>query len=185
MKNIVIIKIGASKLFAGDHVLEQLPQDVLNTIQSYSKSHSVIIVASGAINFGKSLTQSAEISLSALSSIGQIPLIQHYSKLLSNLNLRTAQCLITQANLKLPSFLANIKNVLFELLECDYIPILNANDTVSVAELPFGDNHALTAELIPLIGATETVVFHKSENTEKLTAYNHLQNFCKFTYKAF
>lgn len=184
MKNIVIIKISASKLFTGDCVSKDLTE-VLEQIVTYHKTHQVIIVASGAIQFGRKLSNDADITLSALSAIGQVPMVLHYSEILSRFEIKTAQCLVTQANLQLPSFLKNIKQVLFELLECGYIPILNANDAVSTKELPFGDNHALTAELIPLIGATEVFIYHKAENKEKLKVYKSLEATCNLIYKAF
>ena len=160
MKNIVLIKIGAEKLFQnGKLVHDQV--ELFDTIQKLHSKNKVIIVASGAINFGSTdlPTRPDDYSLSALSSIGQPQLIKYYEDNLKDNGIRVAQCLITHSNLQLPKFMENIQNVIHELLECDYIPIVNSNDTVSEKELNGGDNHQLSLKLIEFLGIEKAIVY--------------------------
>jgi glutamate 5-kinase len=78
------------------------------------------------------------------------------------LGLLTSQCLLSYSDFENNSAQANIKNTIDVLVENNFVPIINENDTVSTDEIQFGDNDklaALTAALLKvdlLIIATNT-----------------------------
>ena len=57
-----------------------------------------------------------------------------------------AQILLTADDIEDPTRHENFQNTIQRLLELDAIPILNENDTVSVAEFGIGDNDTLSAK---------------------------------------
>jgi glutamate 5-kinase len=61
--------------------------------------------------------------------------------------------LLTRENLSVEHHYRNAQNTFIRLLEMGVVPIVNENDTVSVAELRFGDNDTLSALVASLIDA--------------------------------
>src|SRR5262245_12525125 len=57
----------------------------------------------------------------------------------------TAQLLLTAADFDSRTRYLNIRNTIVTLFEWGCLPIINENDTVSVAEIKFGDNDHLAA----------------------------------------
>src|SRR5262245_61171148 len=57
----------------------------------------------------------------------------------------TAQLLLTAADFDSRTRYLNIRNTIVTLFEWSCLPIINENDTVSVAEIKFGDNDHLAA----------------------------------------
>ena len=87
-----------------------------------------------------------------------------YEDAFDRLGCRTAQVLLTEDDFRSPVRHANLKRTLEALLALGVIPVINENDTVSVAELDvpsaesarprlFGDNDKLSALLSTHIGA--------------------------------
>ena len=79
-----------------------------------------------------------------------------------DLGLLTSQCLLSYSDFEKEQSKVNIVNTINVLIENNYIPIINENDTVATDEIQFGDNDklaALTAVLLNvdiLIIATNT-----------------------------
>ena len=69
-----------------------------------------------------------------------------------------AQILLTQQILNAEEDELNAKNTFFSLLDKNIIPIVNANDTMSISELEFGDNDTLSAAVAVLIDADILVI---------------------------
>ncbi len=65
----------------------------------------------------------------------------------------TAQILLTAGDFDNRARYLNVRNTILTLFEWDCLPIINENDTVSVAEIRFGDNDHLAAMVTNLIRA--------------------------------
>src|SRR5205807_5689001 len=65
----------------------------------------------------------------------------------------TAQILLTAGDFDSRGRYLNVRNTILTLFEWDVLPIINENDTVSVAEIKFGDNDHLAAMVTNLLQA--------------------------------
>lgn len=92
-------------------------------------------------------------AVQALASIGQGRLIGLFDDLFRQLDQRIAQILITRNDIMDFTQYRNARNTLNELLDMGVIPIVNENDTLSVAEIKFGDNDTLSAITAGMIHA--------------------------------
>lgn len=117
----------------------------------------IIIISSGAINAGKNFIKTSlkkeMSSLQAYSAIGQPILMSEYIKTLAAYNIGCAQVLVTHEDLKNKKRSLNIKNAIQAILNEDFIPILNENDSVSFDEISLGDNDQLAAMISHLLEA--------------------------------
>ena len=108
----------------------------------------VVLVSSGAIaegmqrlGFEKRPTGIHE--LQACAAVGQMGLAQIYETSFRAHGLRTAQVLLTHADLADRERYLNARSTLFTLLRLGVVPIINENDTVVTDEIKFGDNDTL------------------------------------------
>jgi len=74
------------------------------------------------------------------------------------LGLLTSQCLLSYADFKRDKSKKNIVNTINVLLDNNYIPIINENDTVATDEIQFGDNDKLAALTAALIGVDLVII---------------------------
>jgi glutamate 5-kinase len=125
--------------------------------------HEVLMVSSGAIAEGMQrlgwTKRPQEIhQLQAAAAVGQMGLVQVYESCFAQLNLRSAQVLLTNADLAHPERNANAKATLDTLLKLNVVPIINENDTVVTDEIKFGDNDSLAALVTNLIHADLLII---------------------------
>ena len=125
--------------------------------------HEVLMVSSGAIAEGMQrlgwTKRPQEIhQLQAAAAVGQMGLVQVYESCFAQLNLRSAQVLLTNADLAHPERNANAKATLDTLLKLGVVPIINENDTVVTDEIKFGDNDSLAALVTNLIHADLLII---------------------------
>jgi len=85
-------------------------------------------------------------------------LVQVYESCFARFNLRSAQILLTNADLANTERNANAKATLETLLKLGVVPIINENDTVVTDEIKFGDNDTLAALVSNLIEADLLVI---------------------------
>jgi glutamate 5-kinase len=83
----------------------------------------------------------------ACAAVGQCELMYSYDRLFQEYNHTVAQLLLTAPDLNTPDRLSKFENTIKRLLELKALPIINENDTVSTAEIEFGDNDTLAAEV--------------------------------------
>lgn len=113
--------------------------------------HEVVLVSSGAVGSGVGVLGLAEYPKElplkqACAALGQTRLMQTYETLFELFGVHAAQLLLTADDLK--HRLENVRATLDCLSRLgNTIPIVNENDTVSVEELRFGDNDALSVRL--------------------------------------
>jgi glutamate 5-kinase len=121
------------------------------------------MVSSGAIAEGmKRLgwsTRPHELpELQAAAAVGQMGLAQMYETQLSQHGLRSAQVLLTHADLADRERYLNARSTLLTLLALKVIPVINENDTVVNDEIKFGDNDTLGALVANLVDADALVI---------------------------
>lgn len=160
----IIIKIGSALLVDGDKGvrkdwLSALAEDIVSL---RSQGKSVIIVTSGSIALGRKamgISHSDRPSSIPLelkqgaAAIGQIALMQSYINVFATHDVKVAQILLTPSDTENRRSHLNARATIHALLEHDIIPVINENDTVSTAEIRFGDNDRLASRVAQMIGA--------------------------------
>lgn len=156
----VVVKVGTNVLTRSDGTLEpaniQALADQLHRLRSAGRK--VILVSSGAIGAGLGRLGLGQRptdlrQLQACAAVGQAFLMRTYEDCLARYNIPTAQVLLTASDFDSRTRYLNTRNTLFTLLEWGCLPIINENDTVSVAEIKFGDNDHLAAMVTNLLQA--------------------------------
>jgi glutamate 5-kinase len=128
-----------------------------------SQGRDVVMVSSGAIAEGMKRLgwnkRPRELpDLQAAAAVGQMGLAQMYETQLSKHGLRSAQVLLTHADLADRGRYLNARSTLLTLLALRVIPVINENDTVVNDEIKFGDNDTLGALVANLVEADALVI---------------------------
>ena len=128
-----------------------------------AQGREVVMVSSGAIAEGmKRLGWTArpkEIhELQAAAAVGQMGLAQIYETQLRAHGMRSAQVLLTHADLADRERYLNARSTLVTLLGLKVVPVINENDTVVNDEIKFGDNDTLAALVANLVEADALVI---------------------------
>jgi len=93
-----------------------------------------------------------------LAAVGQVELIQLYSRLFFAFDHPVAQLLLTKDDFSNRTRYLNARNTCRLLLEKKIIPIINENDSVSINEIKLGDNDSLSAFVAALVDADLIVI---------------------------
>ncbi len=160
-----VVKVGSSLVTQGGSGVH-LPTLSLWAQQIaaiHAMGHQLVLVSSGAIAEGlKRLgikTRPKELSaLQAAAAVGQMGLAQAYEQAFSEVNLNTAQILLTHDDLSDRTRYLNARATLLTLLRMGVIPVINENDTVANAEIKLGDNDTLGALVTNLIDADTLII---------------------------
>ena len=175
-KKRILLKIGSNTLTKEtNNISRGKIEDIANQIAKLKDSCEFIIVSSGAIavakQFVKLESKQEEVFVKqALASIGQPHLIRIYQEIFREYGLLSSQCLLSYSDFEKQQSKTNIVNTINVLVNNNYIPIINENDTVATDEIQFGDNDklaALTASLLDvdlLIIATNTNGIYSKES---------------------
>ena len=156
-KKRILLKIGSNVLTKETNQISRGKlEDIARQIASLKDDYEFVIVSSGAIAVAKQFVEleskGKPINVKqALASIGQPHLMRIFHENFWELGLLTSQCLLSYSDFKKSDSKKNIKNTINVLVENNYIPIINENDTVATDEIKFGDNDklsALTASLL-------------------------------------
>ena len=123
----------------------------------------VIMVSSGAIAEGMKrlgwTTRPQELhELQAAAAVGQMGLAHMYETKLRENGLRSAQVLLTHADLADRERYLNARSTLLTLLTHGVLPVINENDTVVNDEIKFGDNDTLGALVANLVEADALII---------------------------
>jgi glutamate 5-kinase len=156
----VVVKVGTNVLTRADGTLEparvQALADQIHRVRAGGRK--VVLVSSGAIGagvgrlgLGHRPTDLRE--LQACAAVGQAFLMRAYEDCLRQHQIPTAQLLLTAGDFDSRSRYLNARNTIVTLFEWGCLPIINENDTVSVAEIRFGDNDHLAALVTNLLQA--------------------------------
>jgi len=156
----IVVKVGSSLVTNQGEGLDR--KAISNWAQQIAilrnTSHEVVVVSSGAIaegmqRLGWKTRPSAVHELQAAAAVGQMGLVHVYESCFIAHGLRTAQVLLTHADLTDRERYLNARSTLRTLLSLGVIPIINENDTVVTDEIKFGDNDTLGALVANLIEA--------------------------------
>lgn len=123
----------------------------------------VVLVSSGAVaeglqRLGWTRRPSAIHELQAAAAVGQMGLVQVYETCFAKHGIRTAQVLLTHADLADRQRYLNARSTLLTLLALEAVPVINENDTVVTDEIRFGDNDTLAALVTNLVDAESLVI---------------------------
>ncbi|MEM9282869.1 MAG: glutamate 5-kinase [Verrucomicrobiota bacterium] len=158
----IVVKIGTGVLTRGSggdinhSVLAGLAQAISDVNRA---GHEIVVVTSGAVGAGLStfgLKERPEETdqLQACAAAGQARLMHLYESQFSHHGLKVAQLLVTHEDLEDQRRNRNVLATLNAILpHRQVIPIINENDSVSVAELKVGDNDVLSSIVARLIQA--------------------------------
>jgi len=161
----VVVKIGSNVLTQNDglpdisriqHITEQIDNVRKRGIE-------VILVSSGAVASGRSLMTVSEktdaiAARQLLAAVGQVKLINTYSRLFEEYQMLCAQVLVTKEDFRDRKHYLNMKNCFQVLLQHKVVPIVNENDVVSVTELMFTDNDELAGLVAAMLNADALVI---------------------------
>jgi glutamate 5-kinase len=156
----LVVKVGTNVLTDAQGRLDTVRlQALADQVQRIRQSgRKVALVSSGAIgagigHLGLEKRPSDLRHLQACAAVGQSFLMRAYQECLGRHGTHTAQILLTAGDFDNRSRYLNARNTILMLFEWDCLPIINENDTVSVAEIRFGDNDHLAAMVTNLLRA--------------------------------
>lgn len=164
MKKKIVLKIGTSTLTAGSNRISHGKiEDIARQLISLKNEYDIILVSSGAIATAKQFIgingyDKTVDSKQAMSAIGQPKLMRIYDEIFESFGLKVAQCLMTYRDFRDETAKVNTENTINKLLEHNYIPIINENDTVAIEEILFGDNDKLSAFVANIMKADVLVI---------------------------
>lgn len=160
-----VVKVGTSVLTAPDgtldpfrigHLAEQLCAIVATGRKVALVSSGAVGAGLGQLNLGRRPENLPQ--LQAAAAVGQSYLIRAYDEGLRRHGRHAAQLLLTHEDFDSRSRYLNMRNTLNALFEWNAVPIINENDTISVAEIKFGDNDRLAAMVTNLLQAPLLVI---------------------------
>ena len=154
----LVVKIGTNVLSRPDDSLDvDRLRNLAEQIHAVRQTgRQVVIVTSGAVGAGMGLLGLKERPkdlphLQAAAATGQAHLIRLYDDCLRPHGYHAAQLLLTASDFKDRTRYLNVRNTLHTLFEYGAVPIFNENDTISTAEIKFGDNDHLAAMVTHLL----------------------------------
>lgn len=157
-----VVKAGSNAVCSGGPLqIRDWMQQVAYLKKQYGIQ--VVWVTSGAIATAVDRTQVNRTKKNisekqALSAIGQPLVMDLYNIALQTQGLLGAQVLLTYENLKNKEQFKNFKNTISQLLKWGSVPVINENDAVATAEIQFGDNDCLSAEVAVAIKAERLII---------------------------
>jgi glutamate 5-kinase len=156
----VVVKVGTNVLTSEEGRLDpQRLQSLADQIHRIRQAgRKVALVSSGAIGagvgrLGLGVRPTDLRQLQACAAIGQSFLMRAYQECFDRHNTNAAQILLTAGDFDNRARYLNVRNTILTLFEWSVLPIINENDTVSVAEIKLGDNDHLAAMLTNLLQA--------------------------------
>ena len=162
---IIVIKIGSSLLIDDNKKirkkwLSEFAKDIHDLLKQNKK---VIIVSSGAIAMGcrKLNLQKKSLKLDksqAVASIGQIELMNLFSKIFDKSKINISQILLTLEDTEQRRRALNAKRTFDNLFQLGFVPIVNENDSIATSEIKYGDNDRLASRVAQISGADSLIL---------------------------
>ena len=165
MKRRIVIKIGSNVLTRTDGKLDVTRMSALVDQVAWLRKQDieVILVSSGAVACGRreltidhSLDSVEQRQL--FSAVGQVKLVGLYYDLFREFGIHVGQVLTMKENFEPGEQYRNQRACMTVMLENDVLPIVNENDTVSVTELMFTDNDALSGLIAQMMQADTLIL---------------------------
>lgn len=156
----IVIKVGTSTI--SKKCLKGTYPFINNLVDTICKlenaGHDIVLVSSGAIDFGVTKLSLAKrpddiLGLQAAAAVGQPLLMNEYIKSFDRHKKIVGQILLTKEGIIIDEYRQNSRNALFAAFEYGVVPIINENDILATDELKLGDNDRLSAYVAGLIDA--------------------------------
>ena len=150
----IVVKVGSNLVATPEGVINHaVLQSITEEMATLAlQGHEVLLVTSGAVRIGLAkmgLTDSRKADLStrqAAAAVGQVELMTCYNTLFGAHGCTVGQLLLTGEDLTDRSRYLHIRNTLLPMLRrYDVIPVINENDSVSIAGVQIGENDRLAA----------------------------------------
>ena len=139
---IIVVKIGSSLLVdSNKKIRKKWFSNFAKDIKKLKlKNKKIIIVSSGAIALGCKKMDFIKSRLKldksqAIASIGQIELMNLFTKTFSKYKLNISQILLTLDDTEERRRSINAKRTFENLFQLGYIPVVNENDTIATSEI--------------------------------------------------
>jgi len=162
---IIVIKIGSSLLVdKNKKIRKKWLLNFAKDIQKLkNKNKKIVIVSSGAIALGSIKLNYNKKNLKldksqAMASIGQIELMNLFSKTFSKYELNISQILLTLEDTEERRRSLNAKRTFENLFNLNFIPIVNENDTIATSEIKYGDNDRLASRVAQITNADTLIL---------------------------
>lgn len=161
----IVVKIGTGVLTTeSGYVDKRQIQGLAEQVVELKKmGYDVVVVSSGAIGSGMGelgieKRPGTLPELQAVAAIGQSKLISTYDDSFKLHGYHAAQILLTREDFEDRQRYLNTCNTIHTLFQLNAIPVVNENDTISVDEIKFGDNDALSALVTNLLNAELLII---------------------------
>lgn len=161
----IVIKVGSSTLTHENSRLNLRRLEALTRTLSELKNAGmeIVLVSSAAISagvakLGLEKRPSTTVEKQAVAAVGQSELMKVYEHFFGMFGHTVGQILITKDELDNPTVYANAENTFNTLLRMSCIPVVNENDSMSCAEIEFGDNDTLSAYVALICKADALVI---------------------------
>ncbi len=159
----IVVKVGTSSLTDDTGRIYQPKMWAIAraiVVMQQSLSVKIVLVSSGAGAVGRErLGLSLPLTMpeqQAAAAVGQALLMLDWAKAFAPLPV--AQLLLTSADIQNRQRYVNAKNALDASLRLNILPIVNENDSVTTAEIKFGDNDTLSAWTAYLANAEMLII---------------------------
>jgi glutamate 5-kinase len=161
----IVVKLGTGVLTSGIGELStaRISAVCAEVAALRAAGTEIILVSSGAVGLGMGalrLTKRPKdlSKKQACAAIGQSLLMQTWQSGFAPHQLTVAQVLLTHEDLRGRARYLGVKATLCQLISYNAIPVINENDTVSAAEIKFGDNDTLSAMVASLVEAEYLII---------------------------
>lgn len=160
-----VVKIGSSLLTADGRGLDK--QRIAGWSTQIARLHAhgyeIVLVSSGAVaeglaRLGWVQRPNTLSEVQAAASVGQAGLVEAYAGCFQEHGLRTAQILLTHADVEHRQRYLNARNTLLKLLQLNVVPIVNENDVIATEEIRIGDNDTMAALAANLVDAKGVIL---------------------------
>lgn len=157
----IVVKVGSSIISNDDEINFSRVKSVCDFVLEISAKFEVILVTSGAISAGKTrakIPRDSMVNKQILAAVGQPYLMEIYDNNFAKNGKLTGQILLTAEDFDSRKRMNHARNLVNGLLERSMIPIINENDATATAEIVFGDNDSLSANVAEFFGADILVI---------------------------
>jgi glutamate 5-kinase len=165
LRRIVVVKVGSSTIVDSDgraraDVVDRLAGECAGL---HAGGVPVVLVSSGAVALGIGeldgrARRRGVGDLQAASAVGQTLLQDHWRAAFAAHGIRTAQVLLTEADVHRRVSYVNARRTLRRLIGWDVVAVVNENDSTATDEITFGDNDTLAAQVAIMLQARTLVL---------------------------
>lgn len=157
----IVVKVGSSLLVDRERggVREEWLAALADDLATFHRRGAdVLVVSSGAIALGRTVLSLPPGPLKleesqAAAAVGQIALARLWAEVLGARGITAGQMLLTLADTEERRRYLNARATTAKLLDLRAVPVINENDTITTAEIRYGDNDRLAARVATMAGA--------------------------------